>query len=107
MGDIVVGVFCLLLGVGCAVLSLFQFLEKGVPLNNAYLWASESQRRGLDLPALFRQSAITLALAAVLMLLIGAECLLHTDVLLIFVGPVTLATLLYVILSSVRMARRR
>ncbi len=102
----VLGILCILLALVCVVLCVLQFRQKGVPLNNAYLWASEVARRRLDCAALFRQSAVIFGLIALMMLLIGLECILNTGLLLIGVGPLVAAALIYAVVSSIRIARQ-
>ncbi len=62
--------------------------EKGIPLNNEY---SKKQRENKDKILLNRHSAIIFILLAILFLIIGLECFLKTDWLLIFVWFIIIA----------------
>ncbi len=101
--DIIIGIILIVLGLGCIVISLLQFREKGFLFNNAYIWVSEDQRQSMDKKPYYRQSAIAFALAAAILLLVGVECIFNTGVLMIFVGLFAVAALVYAIVSSVRL----
>ena len=47
-GQIVGGIIFLVLAIGAFVVSYFQFKEKGYLFNNAYIWASQEERKRMD-----------------------------------------------------------
>ena len=47
-GQIVGGVIFLVLAAGAFAISCFQFQEKGYLFNNAYIWASQEERKRMD-----------------------------------------------------------
>lgn len=79
-----------------------QFMEKGIPLNNEYIWSSKKQRENIDKKPLYRQSAITFILLAILFLIIGLECLLKTDWLWSLVCIITILIIMYAVISSIK-----
>lgn len=60
--DLVMAIVVLLLSIVCAVISVLQFKEKGVLLNNAYIYASKQERENMDKTPHYRQSGIVFAL---------------------------------------------
>lgn len=55
-------IICICLAATAYILSSFQFREKGVLLNNAWLYASEEERSTMDKKPHYRQSGIVFAL---------------------------------------------
>lgn len=55
-------IICICLAATAYILSGFQFREKGVLLNNAWLYASEEERSTMDKKPHYRQSGIVFAL---------------------------------------------
>ena len=54
---------------GCLVLSIRHFQQKGFLWNNAWLFASEQERKHMDKAPHYRQSAIVFALLFLIFLL--------------------------------------
>lgn len=99
----VVGVMgVLLLSITCAVISIFQFKEKGFLFNNAYIYASKQERETMDKKPYYRQSGIVFALLSSIFLCIAAECALETGWLWWAEGALCIALLAYAIISSVK-----
>ena len=89
-----------------AGLSLISFLEKGIPLNNAYLFATRREKERMDKKPVYRQSAVVFALVSVLFLLIGLSVTLQNERILLWEIPVLVGMFIYAIVSSVRMNRK-
>lgn len=79
MENLIPLIITLVLSAVCAVISFFQFQEKGFLFNNAYLFASKQEREKMDKKPHYRQSAIVFALLSVLFLCIGLECIFEAD----------------------------
>ena len=90
----------------CAIvsftISIRSFLEKGFVLNNAYIFASEEERKALDKAPLYRQTAIVCGLSGVMFLLIALMVLTGMKWLFYAACVVAVITLVYAIASSKR-----
>ena len=100
------------LSVGAFVISALQFLEKGYLLNNAYFWASPEAREQMDKNKeskrpYYRQAGAAFMLAGILFLIevvhIAAGWI---WVLAAFILAV-IVTVVYAVVSSVRIERRQ
>lgn len=86
------------------VVSILSFMEKGIPLNNYYLFATKEEKEKLDLKRIYRQTAIVFGLIG-LMLLILALLILYNRIELItpIVIPFCIVTVVYAVVSSINM----
>ena len=91
----------IVLSVVCAVISFFQFREKGFLFNNAYIYASKQERETMDKKPHYRQSGIVFAFLSSIFLCIGVECVLETGWLWWVEGALCITVLAYAIISSV------
>ncbi len=104
--DVVVVIIVLLLSITCAVISVFQFKEKGFLFNNAYIYASKQERETMDKKPHYRQSGIVFAILSSIFLCIAAECVLEIGWLWWVEGALCIAVLVYAIISSVKTIRK-
>ena len=102
MEQIIGGIVCGIFALTSLILSVTQFLEIGNPLNNAWLYASQTQREQMDPGPLFRQSAIVFAMIAAVFLLLLVQILSGLLWLFFPVTVLTIAMLIYAIVSSVK-----
>lgn len=86
----------------CAVISILQFLERGFLFNNAYLYASERERKTMDKKPYYRQSGIVFAFLSAIFLCVALECALETLWLWWGEGALLIALLVYAVASSVK-----
>lgn len=93
---IVWGVFAVI----CLIISILSFMKKGFLFNNAYIWASKSERENMDKKPYYRQSAIAFALCFAVFLCMAIESVLLTGWLWIAVGAICIAIFVYTIASS-------
>ncbi len=104
--EVAVVIVVLLLSIACAVISVFQFKEKGVLFNNAYLFASKQEQETMDKKPHYRQSGIVFAFLSSIFLCIAAECVLKTGWLWWIEGALCIVVLAYAITSSVKTIRK-
>ncbi len=104
--DVVVVIIVILLSIACAVISVFQFKEKGFLFNNAYIYASKRERETMDKKPYYRQSGIVFAFLSSIFLCIAAECVLETGWLWWVEGALCIAVLVYAIFSSIKTIRK-
>lgn len=88
-------------------LSLRSFREKGFLLNNAYLYATEQERTAMEKTPYYRQTALVFLLLGFVFLLNGLAALLRVDWLSGMAAVVCGITVVYAILSSVLIGKRR
>lgn len=89
----------------CFFTSVLQFLNKGFLFNNAYIYASQEDRKKLNKKPYYRQSAIVFFLIGVIFVLNGIGIILKTNKIFIVVIIITLITVVYAIYSSVKIER--
>ncbi len=95
MTELIWSIISGILGLACAIISIFQFKEKGYLFNNAYIWASKEERDRMDKRPHYRQSGIVFALISVLCFVMAIECILLTNWLWLAVGALSVAVLVY------------
>lgn len=83
-------------------ISYFQFQEKGFLFNNAYLYASEEERRTMNKKPYYRQSGIVFFLVGFIFLLNILELLLAMSWLFYLMLLLCAITLIYAIISSIK-----
>jgi len=96
----------IVLSVVCAIISFFQFQEKGFLFNNAYIYASKQEREKMDKKPHYRQSGMVFALLSVIFLGIVFECIFETGWLWWLEGILCIAVISYAIISSVKIIRK-
>lgn len=63
---------CLICAVVCLVIGIMQLNERGIPLNNAYLYASKEKKQSMNKTPYFKQTGVVFILLAVVFALIAA-----------------------------------
>jgi len=94
------------LSVICAIISFFQFQEKGFLFNNAYIYASKQERETMDKKPYYRQSGIVFAFLTGIFLCVVLECIFETGWLWWMEGALCIAVISYAIISSVKTIRK-
>ena len=84
------------------VIGVLSFQEKGVLLNNAYLFAAKQDREKLDKRPYYRQSAVVFCLLAAAFLCFALEAAFMTGWLWIVAAAICIGALVYAIKSSIR-----
>lgn len=100
MGEIILFVVLIAAALTCFIAGAFQLNEKGTPLNNAYLYATEKERESMNKSPYYRQSGIIFILLGVISLINSAEVLLKTGKLIIAVLAVAALAIIYAAVSS-------
>ena len=100
-------VLLLILTAASAALSVLQFLHKGPPLNNAYLYASKKERAAMDKGLYYRQSGVVFALINLIFGVVALSLLLENNKLLILEALLVAITLIYAIVSSVKIEKKK
>ena len=96
-----------LIAVGIAVLGIRQLLEKGFLFNNAYIYASEKERETMNKKPYYRQSGIVFLLIAATFAINAVAFLLQSKWLFIAVLGVLAGTLIYAVVSAIRIGKSK
>ncbi len=88
-----------------AVMSVISFLNRGPVLNNAYLYASEEERKTMDKKPFYRQSAVIFLLLCIVFAIIGVSVLLHDSRINLLEIPFALGAIIYAVVSTARIGR--
>ena len=96
---------CLVLAVIMIAVSVCSWMEKGVLMNNAWLFASEEERETMDKRPYYRQSAIVFGLSGAMFLLLAASIALEAKWPLLGAGVLAVVTLVYAVASTVGMEK--
>lgn len=102
ISEILVLAFLFLLMAASFGISFFQFQEKGFLFNNAYLYASEEERRTMNKKPYYRQSGIVFFLVGFIFLLNILELLLAMSWLFYLMLLLCAISLIYAIISSIK-----
>ena len=106
MGHVIVGCVMLLLAAGALAISVRSFREKGMLLNNAYLYATKQTRETMDKKPYYRQSALVFLLIGIIFLLNGFAVLMETAWISYISMAVLAVTVIYAIASDIRIKKR-
>ena len=84
------------------ITGIMQFKEKGVLLNNAYLFASREQREIMNKKTYYRQTAIIFCILSAVFIVVGVSLVFRNDSILMIEIPLIASVMIYAIVSSVR-----
>lgn len=110
-GQIIAGMIFLTLAIGAFLISYLQFKEKGSLFNNAYLWASQEERKKMDKnkeskKPYYRQSGFAFMLIGISFLLFTIYVVTGWMWARIAFWMSVIITVVYAIVSSVQIARQ-
>lgn len=100
-------IILLILSLAMFVIALFQLLEKGFPFNNAYIYATAQERSTMNKKPYYRQSAIAFGLLGVMFLLMAGATFPGCGWLWIAGFAVAIGTVIYAVVSSIRIEQKR
>lgn len=89
-----------------AILSFRSFKERGFLLNNAYIFATEEERKTMDKKPHYRQSAIVFCLMSIVFIIIGLSIALHNYKIELLEIPLIAGTIIYAVVSSVTINKK-
>lgn len=105
--ETVLAIIIFILAVICAVISVRSFAEKGFLFNNAYIWASKSEREKMDKKPHYRQTAIVFCLLCGVFLVLCAALIFQNDRIELLEIPLIVSATVYAIVSSVRIEKMK
>ncbi len=101
--SIVLGVIAILCFFFCAR----QFKNKGFLFNNAYIYASEQERKEMDKKPYYKQSGTVFLMIGICFLINALEAFFQTGWLLFIVIAIAFSAITYAIVSSVLIEKRK
>ena len=107
MGNIIGAIILGVIAIACFVLSYLQFKEKGFLFNNAYIYASRQEREALNKKPYFKQSGIVFALIGIIFLINAIDMIIQTGWLFYLVIGIAIVAIVYAIVSSVVIEKRK
>lgn len=107
MGNIIGMIILGLLAILCFVFSYFQFHEKGFLFNNAYIYASKKEREIMDKRLHYKQSGVIFLLLGIIWLINAVDMVLKTEWLFYLFIVVAVITVIYAIISSIIIEKRK
>ncbi|MBQ8802861.1 MAG: DUF3784 domain-containing protein [Tyzzerella sp.] len=100
--DIIVSILIFIIAIIAFVISVRSYQEKGFLFNNAYLYASKEERETMDKKPHYRQSAIVFFMIGIIFLLNAINVFLKKDWVFYLVLLVSVITIFYAIVSSIK-----
>lgn len=107
MGNIIGAIVWGVIAIVCFVISFLQFNEKGFLLNNAYIYASKKEREAMDKKPHYKQSGIIFLLSGIILTILAFDMILRTGWLFYLVIGIGIITIVYAIVSSIMIEKRR
>ena len=104
--DIITLIIVFIIGGACLFFSIRSFQERGILLNNAYLYASKEERVTMNKKPYYKQSAIIFCILSALFFMIGISILLKNEKLLLLEVPLIVSGILYAIISEVQIEKQ-
>lgn len=106
MEEIIAAIVVFLISFISFIISIRSFKKKGFLLNNAFIFASEQERKKMDKVPYYRQSGVVFLLIGIIFLLIGFQTLLAVGWILYAEAAVTVITIIYAFISSIAIEKR-
>ena len=107
MENITVALILALLAIGCFVMSIFQFKQKGFLFNNAYIYASEKERESMDKKPHYIQTGIIFVLIGLICAVNAVNVVLQKEFLFFVVLTIAAIAIIYAIVSSVLIEKKK
>ena len=101
-------VMLLILSLVSIALGIAQLCEKGMPLNNSYIFASEKERAAMDKKPLYRQTGIVFLIVGIGLLVVSVLLFTLKDIRAFYLLiPIFILAVGYSIVSEVLMSRKK
>lgn len=107
MTQIIIGIAVLILSLVAFVISIRSFMQKGFLFNNAYVYATKEEREKMNKKPYYRQTAIVFLLIGIIFLLLAIDILLKINWLSYVTIILAVGTLIYAIVSTVKIERKK
>ncbi len=106
MKEIIISMIPFSIAVFSLVMSIRSFMEKGFLFNNAYIYATKTQREAMNKKPYYRQSAVVFLMICIMFLLIGIDILFLVGWMIYITIPIAVITVIYAIASSIAIEKK-
>lgn len=107
MSNIIIAIVLFIVSLGAFLVSVRSFMQKGFLFNNAYLYATKEERENMNKRPYYRQTAIVFLLIGIIFLLLGIDVLIKISWLSYVTIILAVVTLIYSIVSTVKIERKK
>ena len=107
MSNIIIAIVLFIVSLGAFLVSVRSFMQKGFLFNNAYIYATKEERENMNKRPYYRQTAITFLLIGIIFLLLGINIFLKISWLSYVTIMLAVVTLIYSIVSTVKIERKK
>lgn len=107
MAEIITCSFCLLIAVAAYIISYFQFKEKGILFNNAYLYASKEERSKMNKSPHYHQSGVIFSFIGTIFVVIAIQAATKLMILFYLSLVISFAAVIYAIVSSILIEKKK
>lgn len=107
MSNIIIAIVLFIVSLGAFLVSARSFMQKGFLFNNAYLYATKEEREKMNKRPYYRQTAIVFLLIGIIFLLLGIDVLIKISWLSYVTIMLAVVTLIYSIVSTVKIERKK
>ena len=107
MSNIIIAIVLFIVSLGAFLVSVRSFMQKGFLFNNAYLDATKEERENMNKRPYYRQTAIVFLLIGIIFLLLGIDVLIKISWLSYVTIMLAVVTLIYSIVSTVKIERKK
>ncbi|PKM93110.1 MAG: hypothetical protein CVU84_17525 [Firmicutes bacterium HGW-Firmicutes-1] len=104
--EVIALVILFIISLGSFVVGYFQFKEKGILFNNAYLYASKEERNKMNKKPHYRQSAIVFVVIGIIFLLNAIEMIIRSGWIFHVMIGLMILLIIYAIISSIIIERK-
>ena len=99
-------VFVFVLAAISLIIGILQFAEHGFLFNNAYIYASEEERKTMNKKPYYRQSAVVFFIMSLVFVVVGLSVVLHIKKLIFLEIPLMAGVVIYAIVSTVKINKQ-
>jgi len=100
IGEWIAAVFIFVMAGVLLILGIRHFMEKGLLLNNTWLYASKEERKIMEKKPYYRQSAIVFSMLSVVFFIVGLSLVFQNDRIVLLEIPLIGVIIIYAIVSS-------
>ena len=105
-GELLVSIIVFMIAIALIILAMFHFGERGYLFNNAYIYASRTQRETMNKKPYYRQSAVVFCLLSTIFIIIGLAVVLHNSRLFFLEIPFFIIVIVYAIISTLKINKQ-
>ena len=105
--ELIVMIALFVIAAATALISIRCFRNKGYLFNNAYIYASEEERKTMDKKPYYRQSAIVFLILSMVFIVVGVSIIFGERRILLLEIPLLSAVVIYAIVSSIQIRKKQ